>query len=308
MYNYCIAFAIEIKPFGKGIKMKEYISLIKNMKPKAIEVSSVVFVRFLLEKLNKLLFDLVAILWTTYTIRFIEIESNISGLIAVVCMFYVAAPIVNLLNHRSFERFTVNFIRGFIYSILTLLLTAEIKDTNAKEAESLFWFFLVWSIVYLIVKKAIPYAFNKYVNNKILDMNYLKYHIGENNESEGVSVFIDAKEEDAKKRFEIINKYAVKPDYQGIVELSFLKRESNSGLDYSYILKDKVERDFTDFNTIYHFVFDVFPLGIDIPDAFTLTSFSLSNQVISIASSLEVIELPVGIAKMKSKYEKKEDK
>ena len=87
-----------------------------------------------------------------------------------------------------------------------------------------------------------------------------------------------------------------------------MKRESNSGFDYSYILKDKVEREFTDFNTIYHFVFDVFPLGIDIPDAFTLTSFSLSNQVISIASSLEVIELPVGIAKMKSKDEKKEDK
>ena len=35
-----------------------------------------------------------------------------------------------------------------------------------KEAESLFWFFLVWSIVYLIVKKAIPYFFNKYVNDK----------------------------------------------------------------------------------------------------------------------------------------------
>lgn len=288
--------------------MKEYISHIKNMKPKAIEVSSVVFGRFVLEKLNKLFFDLVAILWTTYTIRFVEIESNISGLIAVICTFYVAAPIVNLLNHRSFERFTVNFIRGFLYSILTLLLTAEIKDANAKEAESLFWFFLVWSIVYLIVKKAIPYFFNKYVNDKILNMNYLKYHIGENNGSEGVSVFIDAKEEDAKKRFEIINKHAVKPDYQGIVELSFLKRESNSGFDYSYILKDKVEREFTDFNTIYHFVFDVFPLGIDIPDAFTLTSFSLSNQVISIASSLEVIELPVGIAKMKSKDEKKEDK
>ena len=276
--------------------MKEYISHIKNMKPKAIEVSSVVFGRFVLEKLNKLFFDLVAIIWTTYTIRFVEIESNISGLIAVVCTFYVAAPIVNLLNHRSFERFTVNFIRGFLYSILTLLLTAEIKEANAKEAESLFWFFLVWSIVYLVVKKVIPYAFNKYVNDKILDMNYLKYHIGENNESEGVSVFIDAKEEDAKKRFEIINKYAVKPDYQGIVELSFLKCESNSGLDYSYILKDKVEREFTDFNTIYHFVFDVFPLGIDVPDAFTLTSLSLSNQVLSI---LEVIELPVGIAKMK---------
>ena len=121
-------------------------------------------------------------------------------------------------------------------------------------------------------------------------------------------MFIDAKEEDAKKRFEIINKYAVKPDYQGIVELSFLKCEANSGLDYSYILKDKVERDFTDFNTIYHFVFDVFPLGMDVPDAFTLTSFSLSNQVLSIAPSLEVIELPVGIAKMKSKDEKKEDK
>ena len=288
--------------------MKEYISLIKNMKPKAIEVSSVVFGRFVLEKLNKLLFYLVAILWTTYTIRFIEIESNISGLIAVVCTFYVAAPIVNLLNHRSFERFTVNFIRGFLYSILTLLLTAEIKEANAKEAESLFWFFLVWSIVYLVVKKAIPYAFNKYVNDKILDMNYLKYHIGENNGSEGVSVFIDAKEEDAKKRFEIINKYAVKPDYQGIVELSFLKRESNSGFDYSYILKDKVEREFTDFNTIYHFVFDVFPLGIDVPDSFTLTRFSLSDQVLSIGSSLEVIELPTGIAKIKSKDEKKEDK
>lgn len=281
--------------------MKEYISLIKNMKPKAIEVSSVVFGRFLLEKLNKLLFDLVAILWTTYTIRFIEIESNISGLIAVVCMFYVAAPIVNLLNHRSFERFTVNFIRGFIYSIFTLLLTAEIKDANAKEAESLFWFFLVWSIVYLIVKKAIPYFFNKYVNDKILNMNYLKYHIGENNGSEGVSVFFDAEEKDAKKRFEIINKYAVKPDYQGIVELSFLKCESNSGLDYSYVLKDKVEREFTNFNTMYHFVFDVFPLGMDVPDSFTLTSFSLNNRVISIAPSL-------GIAKMKSKDEKKEDK
>ena len=75
--------------------MKEYISLIKNMKPKAIEVSSVVFGRFFFEKLNKLFFDLVAILWTTYTIRFVEIESNISGLIAVVCTFYVAAPIVN---------------------------------------------------------------------------------------------------------------------------------------------------------------------------------------------------------------------
>ena len=34
--------------------MKEYISHIKNMKPKAIEVSSVVFGRFVLEKLNKL--------------------------------------------------------------------------------------------------------------------------------------------------------------------------------------------------------------------------------------------------------------
>lgn len=288
--------------------MKEYISLIKNMKPKAIEVSSIVFGRFVLEKLNKLLFDLVAILWTTYTIRFIEIESNISGLIAVVCIFYVVAPIVNLLNHRSFERFTVNFIKGFIYFGLTLLLTEKITDANAKGAESLFWYFLSWSIVYLIAKKAIPYFFNKYVNDNILNMNYLKYHMDENNDSEGVSVFIDAKEEDAKKRFEIINKYAVKPDYQGIVELSFLKRESNSGFDYSYILKDKVEREFTDFNTIYHFVFDVFPLGIDIPDAFTLTSFSLSNQVISIASSLEVIELPVGIAKMKSKDEKKEDK
>ena len=87
-----------------------------------------------------------------------------------------------------------------------------------------------------------------------------------------------------------------------------MKCESNSGLDYSYILKDKVEREFTDFNTIYHFVFDVFPLGIDVPDAFTLTSFSLSNQVLSIAPSLEVIELPVGIAKMKSKDKKKEDK
>lgn len=288
--------------------MKEYISHIKNMKPKAIEVSSVVFGRFVLEKLNKLFFDLVAILWTTYTIRFVEIESNISGLIAVICTFYVAAPIVNLLNHRSFERFTVNFIRGFLYSILTLLLTAEIKDANAKEAESLFWFFLVWSIVYLIAKKTIPYLFNKYVNDNILNMNYLRPSIYKDNGDEGVSVFIDAKEEDVKKRFEIINKYAVKPDYQGIVELSFLKCESNAGLDYSYILKDKVEREFTDFNTIYHFVFDVFPLGIDIPDAFTLTSFSLSNQVISIAPSLEVIELPVGVAKMKSKDEKKEDK
>ena len=131
VYNYCMANAIEIKPFGKGIKMKEYISLIKNMKPKAIEVSSIAFVRFVLEKLNKLLFDLVAILWTTYTIRFIEIESNISGLIAVVCIFYVVAPIVNLLNHRSFERFTVNFIKGFIYFTLTLLLTEKITDANA---------------------------------------------------------------------------------------------------------------------------------------------------------------------------------
>lgn len=288
--------------------MKEYISHIKNMKPKAIEVSSVVFGRFVLEKLNKLLFDLVAILWTTYTIRFIEIESNISGLIAVVCIFYVAAPIVNLLNHRSFERFTVNFIKGFIYFTLTLLLTEKITDANVKGAESLFWYFLSWSIVYLIAKKAIPYFFNKYVNDNILNMNYLRPSIYKDNGDEGVSVFFDAKEENVQKRFETINKYAIKPDYQEIVELKYLNFESRSGFRYFYTCINKIGREFIDFDTTYYFDFQVFPLGKDVPASFNLTRFWISDKVHSIASSLKVIELPVGIAKMKSKDEKKEDK
>lgn len=288
--------------------MKEYISRIKNMNPKTIEVSSVVFGRFVLEKLNRILFELVALIVTTYVLRFIEVEANISGIIPIVCLLYMVVPVMRLCHHKDMEKFCFDFFKSSMYFILTVLFAAEFINVNEKTAESLFWYFLGCSIIYLVIKKAIPYAFNKYVNDKILDMNYLKYHMDENNGQEGVSVFIDAKEEDAKKRFEIINKYAVKPDYQGIVELSFLKRESNSGLDYSYILKDKVEREFTDFNTIYHFVFDVFPLGIDVPDSFTLTNFSLSNQVLSIAPSLEVIELPIGVAKMKSKDKKKEDK
>lgn len=288
--------------------MKKYISRIKNMNPKAIEVSSVVFGRFVLEKLNRILFELVALIVTTYVLRFIEVEANISGIIPIVCLLYMVVPVMRLCHHKDMEKFCFDFFKSSMYFILTVLFAAEFINVNEKTAESLFWYFLGHSIVYVIIKKLIPFAFNKYVNNNILNMDYLRPSVYKDNGDEGVSVFIDAKEEDAKKRFEIINKYAVKPDYQGIVELSFLKRESNSGFDYSYILKDKVEREFTDFNTIYHFVFDVFPLGIDIPDAFTLTSFSLSNQVISIASSLEVIELPVGIAKMKSKDEKKEDK
>lgn len=288
--------------------MKKYISRIKNMNPKAIEVSSVVFGRFVLEKLNRILFELVALIVTTYVLRFIEVEANISGIIPIVCLLYMVVPVMRLCHHKDMEKFCFDFFKSSMYFILTVLFAAEFINVNEKTAESLFWYFLGYSIVYVIIKKLIPFAFNKYVNNNILNMDYLRPSVYKDNGDEGISVFFDAKEEDVQKRFETINKYAIKPDYQEIVELKYLNFESRSGFRYFYTCINKVGREFVDFDTTYYFDFQVFPLGKDVSDSFSLTRFWISDKVHSIASSLKVIELPVGIAKMKSKDEKKEDK
>ena len=94
--------------------MKEYISHIKNMKPKAIELSSVVFGRFVLEKLNKLF-----LIWLQYFGQHIlfDLLRGLNQIFLDLSLLFVrsmlAAPIVNLLNHRSFEDLQLISIRGF---------------------------------------------------------------------------------------------------------------------------------------------------------------------------------------------------
>ena len=73
---------------------------------------------------------------------------------------------------------------------------------------------------------------------------------------------VDADEKDANKRMKRINKNAVKPAYQEVVELSFLNREVLTGISYKAVPFEKeTERTFIDDDTIYYPIFTVHPFG-----------------------------------------------
>lgn len=71
-----------------------------------------------------------------------------------------------------------------------------------------------------------------------------------------------ADEKDADKRMKEINKNAIKPAYQGVVELSFLNREVITAIGYRAVPFEKeTERTFIDDDTIYYPIFTVHPFG-----------------------------------------------
>ncbi|MFM1589472.1 hypothetical protein [Streptococcus mutans] len=117
-------------------------------------------------------------------------------------------------------------------------------------------------VILLLAKFILPILFNHYLFKNVINKDYLGIRKSTDELPPQSNLYVDADEKDANKRMKRINKNAIKPAYQEVVELSFLNQEVLTGISYKAVPFEKeVERTFIDANTIYYPVFTVHPFG-----------------------------------------------
>lgn len=184
----------------------------------------------------------------------------------ILVLFFFASGLGSLIYSFLLQAF-IRMKSVFYSLVLLLFFELEIQYVSQHTlTESMVYRLLTfWSIslvILLLAKFILPILFNHYLFKNVINKEYLGIRKATDNLPPQPNLYDDADEKDADKRMKWINKNAIKPIYQGVVELSFLNREVITAIGYGVVpFQKEAERTFIDYDTIYHPVFTVHPFG-----------------------------------------------
>lgn len=184
----------------------------------------------------------------------------------ILVLFVLASSLGNLIYSfilREFRR-----MKSAFYSLVVLLFfytgIQYVSQHTLTESmiERLLTFGSISLVVMLLAKFILPILYNHYLYKNVINKEYLGIRKTTDDLPPQPNLYDDADEEDANKRMKRINKNAIKPAYQEVVELSYLNREIITAICYQLQSFEKEnERTFIDDDTIYYPIFTVHPFG-----------------------------------------------
>ncbi|MHA2785417.1 hypothetical protein ACXZ8Y_06445 [Streptococcus agalactiae] len=184
----------------------------------------------------------------------------------ILVLFFLASGVGSLFYSFLLQAF--RRMKSAFYSLVLLLFfelgIQYVSQHTLSESmvDRLLTFWSISLVIMLLAKFILPILFNHYLFQNVINKEYLGIRKTTDELPPQSNIYVDADEKDANKRMKRINKNAIKPAYQEVVELSFLNREVLTGIGYKAVPFEKeTERTFIDDDTIYYPIFTVHPFG-----------------------------------------------
>lgn len=244
--------------------MKNVVQKWKSLNKTGLKLSLICGLNWLVGFISKSQFYLFSAVFAGMLTYYIpEEDRQIMDILVLLVFANCVASLVYSSFLQEFRR-----LKSALYS-LALLFFLEAGSQYVSQhtfTESmvarLLTFWSISFVILLLAKFILPIFFNHYLFKNVINKDYLGIRKTTDELPPQSNIYVDADEKDANKRMKRINKNAIKPAYQEVVELSFLNREVLTGISYKAVPFEKeVERTFIDTDTIYYPVFTVHPFG-----------------------------------------------
>lgn len=268
-------------------------NIFKELNPLGLRLSLISGANWLISKVIKLLYLMILIVTSAILIK----ESTISLKIdpepfgVLMILILLVAPLLDI--RKGVQTVISKLLRN------TFLAMAFIAGYTKQVTESQAGMWIIVTMisigVYYFSKWLQPKVFQRYLFTHVLNKDYLGIRKVTDKLPPESNLFVDVKETNPHQRMVTINKHAIKEEYQGVVELSFLNQETITGISHYQRAWNgeaaPIEKEFIEVDTIYHPVFYVRPFGdkdeldfqlvhfdISRKDAFTVTGTSLLKK------------------------------
>lgn len=268
-------------------------NIFKELNPLGLRLSLIAGVNWLISKVIKLLYLMFLIVASAIIVKesttSLKVDPEPFGVLMILIL--LLAPLLYI--RKGVQTVISKLLRN------TFLAMAFIAGYTKQVTESQAGMWIIVTMisigVYYFSKWLQPKVFQRYLFNHVLNKDYLGIRKVTDKLPPESNLFVDVKETNPHQRMVTINKHAIKEEYQGVVELSFLNQETITGISHYQRAWNgeaaPIEKEFIEVDTIYHPVFYVRPFGdkdeldfqlvhfdISRKDAFTVTGTSLLKK------------------------------
>lgn len=245
--------------------MKNFVQKWKSLNKIGLKLSLICGLNWLVGFISKSQFYLFSAVFAGMLTYYIPEKARQITLDILVLLVF-ANCVVSLVYSSFLQEF--RRLKSVLYSLaLLFFLEAGIQYVSQHTltesmVDRLLIFGSISFVIILLAKLILPTIFNHYLFKNVINKDYLGIRKTTDELPPQSNIYVDADEKDANKRMKRINKNAIKPAYQEVVELSFLNREVLTGISYKAVPFEKeTERTFVDDDTIYYPIFTVHPFG-----------------------------------------------
>lgn len=255
-------------------------NIFKDLNPLGIQLSLILGTNWLISKIIKFIYLLM--LTTASVIMMKESASTLKvdiepfGILMLI--IFIITPLMDI--RKGIQKVVTKLLRNSLLAMAFIVAFTY----SVTESQPSIWIIcaIISIIIYSISKWLQPKIFHNYLFKHVLNKEYLGIRKVTDKLPPESNLFVDVKETNPHQRMVTINKHAIKEEYQGVVELSFLNQEIITGISHyqrAWNGKDApVEKEYIEVDTIYHPVFYVRPFRDKDELDFQLVHFDISRK------------------------------
>lgn len=255
-------------------------NIFKELNPLGLRLSLIAGVNWLISKVIKLLYLMVLIVASAIIVKesttSLKVDPEPFGILMILIL--LVSPLLDI--RKGVQTVISNLLRNTFLAMA--FIAGYTKHVTESQAGIWITITMISIGVYYFVKWLQPKVFQRYLFNHVLNKEYLGIRKVTDKLPPESNLFVDVKETNPHQRMVTINTHAIKEEYQGVVELSFLNQETITGISHYQRAWNgeaaPIEKEFIEVDTIYHPVFYVRPFGDKDELDFQLVHFDISRK------------------------------
>lgn len=256
------------------------IQLFKDLNPLGVRLSLILGTNWFISKTIKFIYLLMltnaSAIMMKESASTLKVDIEPFGILML--MILIITPLLDI--HKGIQKVVTKLLQNSLLAMAFIVAFTH----PVTESQAGIWIVctLISIIIYSISKWLQPRIFHGYMFKHILNKEYLGIRKVTDKLPPESNLFIDAQEKDPHQRMIMINKHAIKEEYQDVVELRFLNQEIITGISHYQQawngVSAPIKKEFIEVDTIYHPVFYVRPFGHKDELDFQLAHFDISKN------------------------------